>query len=130
MSKHNVIDSALGVHADALKLRARRAELLSVNIANADTPGFQARDMDFAAALRAAQDGGTLRRRHHLHLPAGNADASHPLYRIPQQPSADGNTVDAQQEKSAFAENSVAYQIELEFLGSRFRGLLSAIRGE
>jgi len=130
MSKHNVIDAALGVHADALKLRARRAELLGANIANADTPGFQARDMDFAAALRAAQDGGELRRSHQLHLAVGNADAGNPEYRIPQQPSADGNTVDPQLEKSAFAENSVAYQIELEFLGSRFRGLLSAIRGE
>ena len=130
MSYRNNLDSALGVHADALQLRARRAELLGANIANADTPGYLAKDLDFAAALRTAQGSGALERRHAAHLAGGRGEAGSPLYRVPTQAAADGNTVDPQIEKGAFTENAVAYQVELEFLGARIRGLLSAIRGE
>lgn len=125
-------DKALGIHADALQLRSRRLELLASNLANADTPNYKARDIDFRAALSQAQGGGLgLMRTHASHLPVqGGGIGGEPLYRIPNQPSLDGNTVDAQLEKAAFSENAVQYQASLDFLNSRFRGLRTALKGE
>lgn len=129
------IDSALGIHQEALRLRARRAELLASNLANADTPNFKARDVDFKAALsQATQDMGMTQptRTHagHMSLTSGNLPGGEALYRVPSQPSLDGNTVDVQAEQAAFAQNSVQYQASLQFLSSKFKGLLGAIRGE
>ncbi len=129
------IDSALGIHAAALKLRARRAQLLASNLANIDTPNFKARDFDFRAALEHARQGresdAAMQLSHVRHIaPAGGAGAVDMLYRVPMQSSLDGNTVDASLEQGAFAENAVQYRASLQFLSGRLRSLLTAIRGE
>jgi flagellar basal-body rod protein FlgB len=125
------------VHAAALDVRARRGELIANNLANADTPGFRARDIDFRQAMaRASGDqtsGVTLSTTNAGHIGgAASADASTSpdlKYRTPLAPALDGNTVDAQIEQAAFAENAVRYQATLTFLNSKFRGLLTAILG-
>lgn len=127
------IDSALGIHQEALRIRARRAELLASNIANADTPNYKARDIDFKAALGQARDALSQPDRthaRHLSVGGGRPAGGETLFRVPTQPSLDGNTVDLQAEQAAFAQNSVQYQASLQFLGSKFKGLLTAIRGE
>jgi len=128
------IDSALGIHAKALALRARRAEVLSSNLANADTPGFKAKDVDFKEILRQRQDTAMRPTTTHPGHIGGGADTglyqANALYRIPNQPSMDGNTVDPHLEKAAFAENAVRYQTSLMLLDRKARGLMSALRGE
>lgn len=129
-------DKALGIHEQALLLRARRNEVLAVNIANADTPNFKARDVDFRAALAAAGTGDSLAmtQTRGAHLNAeGNRGVS-PLeaqlkYRLPNQPTLDGNTVETHIEQTAFAENALEYQASLQFLGGKFASLKSAITG-
>ncbi|KAB7627201.1 flagellar basal body rod protein FlgB [Alkalilimnicola sp. S0819] len=126
-------DKTFGVHAAALKLRAERTKLLAENLANADTPNYKARDLDFQAALRQAQGGqGEMRATHARHIQPEGGGAFQPraLYRVPQQPSLDGNTVETQVEQAKFAENSVHYQASLNFLTGRIQGLLGALRGE
>lgn len=134
------LDTYLGVHAKALGLRETRTELLARNLANADTPGFKARDLDFRAALASAEgqpSAGTLRATQSGHIGVADAAALDPAsteaflkYRTPLAPSLDGNTVDAQLEQAAFAENAVRYQATLQFLSSKFRSLMTAITGE
>lgn len=128
------IDSALGIHAEALRLRERRAEVLASNLANADTPGFKAQDLDFRSILaRQAGTGIRLASTDSQHLSGHKSEttAIHELqYRIPTQPSLDGNTVDPHLEKAAFADNTVRYQTTLMLLGSKISGLRNAIRGE
>lgn len=123
-------ERALSVHAQTLELRSRRAEILAANLANADTPNYQARDLDFAATLAQAQGGaGPLQATQAFHLqPAGRNGEL--LYRIPTQMSLDGNTVEPEQEKAAFADNALRYQASLRFMSSRIQGLLTAIKGE
>src|SRR5687768_15145555 len=131
------LDQYVSVHATALDVRARRGELIANNLANADTPGYQARDIDFRQAMaRASGDqtkGVTLSTTQPGHIGAStSADAatnSDLKYRTPLAPALDGNTVDAQIEQASFAENAVRYQATLTFLGSKFRGLLTAITG-
>lgn len=126
-------DKALGIHADALQVRSRRLELLASNMANADTPNYKARDIDFRAALGHAEQGQAvrMRRTHAAHVAAGTPSLGiEPQYRVPSQPSLDGNTVDAQLEQAAFSQNAVQYQASLDFLNARFRGLRNALRGE
>lgn len=143
-------DSALGVHAKALAIYSRRAELLASNLANADTPGFKARDIDFKAALNASigsssvatksystQSPNNLHLTHKNHLQLASqdnvsisSDAMQAMYREPNQASLDGNTVDSQVEKAAFAENAMRYQASLTFLSGKFKGMLAAIKGE
>lgn len=128
----NLIDQAFGPHATALQLRAERAQLLAANLANADTPGFKARDIDFKQALANAQGGGgpllTTQASHVAGLDAGAG--TQVLYRTPLQPSLDGNTVDTATEQAAFSENSNRYLASLTFLNGRIRGLMTALRGE
>jgi flagellar basal-body rod protein FlgB len=135
------LDQHLGVHAQALTVRAKRAEVIAENLANADTPGYRARDLDFRAALAAAGTADTLRTTHAAHVVAPTADAATEAgsgialdaalrYRTPLAPSLDGNTVDAQVEQAAFAENAVRYQATLTFLSSKFRGLMTALTGQ
>ncbi len=125
------IDSALGIHAQALQWRARRLEVLASNLANAETPGYKARDLDFSAALEAARRGRpVLLATNPRHLqPAGSLTPAL-RYRLPAQPSLDGNTVDPDLEKAAFAEAVVRYQASLRFLDGKIKGLLRAIKGE
>ena len=133
------LDKHLGVLPDAHALRGRRTELLARNLANADTPNYKARDLDFRDALAAASsqsNGGgplTLATTRPGHLGgganAGPADAAL-KYRVPLAPALDGNTVDAQLEQAAFAENTVRFQATLTFLNARFRSLMTAITGQ
>jgi flagellar basal-body rod protein FlgB len=132
------LDQYLGVHAAALDVRSRRGELIANNLANADTPGYQARDIDFRQALaRAAGEtptnGVAMTTTNAGHL-GGNASANAATspdlkYRTPLAPALDGNTVDAQLEQAAFAENAVRYQATLTMLNNKFRTLLTAIMG-
>jgi len=131
----NWIDSALGVHPNALLVNARRLELLAENMANADTPNYKARDLDFRSALKHAlagnEDGGSLSRTDPGHLStAGGAGTLRAQYRVPNQPSLDGNTVDGDLEKSAFSEATIRYQASLDFVSSRISDLRKAFRGE
>ncbi|MDK2779476.1 MAG: flagellar basal body rod protein FlgB [Pseudomonadota bacterium] len=125
--------NALGVHTSALQLRAARAEILANNLANSDTPGFKARDINFQAALAgevASQQGLGVSRTHKGHL-EGRRDADDDLlYRNPTQPSIDGNTVDSQIEQAMFARNTLNYTASFEFLSGKFKGMKGAIRGE
>lgn len=127
-------DSALGIHARALLLRSRRNELLASNIANADTPGFKARDIDFRRVLSDATGSEVSLARtspQHLGMESdAGIEGAELLYRVPNQPSLDGNTVDPDLEKSAFAENALRYNASLTFLDRKFRGLLLALKGE
>ncbi|MDX5299018.1 MAG: flagellar basal body rod protein FlgB [Gammaproteobacteria bacterium] len=126
-------DRALGIHERALATRVQRAEVLANNLANADTPGFKARDIDFRAVLAQAGQSGELsmQRTHANHLPltdgAGSVDV---LYRNPLQPAIDGNTVDTQYELAQYTRNAMDYQSSFQFLNSKFKGLVSAIKGE
>jgi flagellar basal-body rod protein FlgB len=130
------LDSALGLHAAALSLRARRAELLAANLANADTPGFKAKDIDFKAVLARQEANGSAvglatTDAAHIATKSGGGVLSTDLqYRIPNQPSLDGNTVDPHLEKAAFAENALQYQTSLLLLDRKIRGLMTAVRGE
>lgn len=135
------LDTYLGVHAQALKLREQRTELLARNMANADTPGFKAQDLDFRAAMAAtagnATAPGALAATRAGHIGASGeaglapgSTAAFVKYRTPLAPSLDGNTVDAQLEQAAFADNAVRYQATLQFLSSKFRSLMTAITGQ
>tara|TARA_R110002050_G_scaffold9504_1_gene32932 strand:+ start:73636 stop:74034 length:399 start_codon:yes stop_codon:yes gene_type:complete len=127
-------DTALGIHADALRVRSQRAELLASNMANADTPNYKARDIDFQSAMKMAASGQSsgMETTHSNHIKVSNNQMSSPAmqYRATVQDSLDGNTVDEQIEQAQFMQNSVQYQASLNFLGAKFSGLLSAIRGE
>jgi len=132
----NTTNDLFGIHTQALALWQRRAEVLSTNLANADTPNYQARDIDFRAALGAAGvDGNTPPSLPLASTSAGhiaNASTTGPdalKYRVPMQPSLDGNTVDAETEQAAFAENSVRYQASLTFINAQIRQLRTAITG-
>lgn len=126
--------AALGIHEPAMFLRSRRAEVLSNNLANADTPNFKARDVDFNALLEqatAAQRTDTPRATHTRHLALGDGGANGDLlYRTPTQPSLDGNSVEEHLEMARFAKNSQDFEASLYFLNSKFNGLKNAIRGE
>lgn len=131
-------DKALGIHEQALMLRTQRNSILATNIANADTPNFKARDIDFTAALASLQAGSSntvsLQATQAGHIGADPKTALSPLgaqlqYRLPQQPSLDGNTVEAHVEEAAYADNAVRYQASLQFLGSKFATLKSVING-
>ena len=129
------LDAYLGVHADALKVRGQRTEVLASNLANADTPNYRARDIDFRAALAEASGVSSpvkLTATNPKHLNATGAAGNEPdlKYRTPLAPSLDGNTVDVQLEQAAFAENAVRFQATLTFLSSRLRGLMTAITGQ
>lgn len=121
-------DNLFGLHTQALGLWQKRAEVLSGNLANADTPDYLARDVDFRKALTQASSGNLA-----LSAPTAgqidpNANASEQLaYRVPTQPSMDGNTVDTQVEQAQFAGNTVHYQASLSFITAQIHMLRTAI---
>lgn len=126
-------DPLFGVHPAAMQLQRRRMELIAANIANADTPGFQARDVDFRQVLASTQqtvDAPMQTHADHLGGNAGPADAGATVYRVPVQPSADGNTVDVQIEQAQFADAALRYQAGLSFLDSRIKSLITALTGQ
>jgi flagellar basal-body rod protein FlgB len=131
----NRLTQKLDFHAQALTLRAERQRVIASNIANADTPGYQARDMDFPAALKAATGHGgaagqmATTRAGHIATP-GNAGplATALRYATPSQTNLDSNTVDMDRERASFAENTVKYEATLRFINSHVREMLDAMK--
>ncbi len=109
-------ESIFGIHATALKVRESRMAIIASNIANAATPNYKARDLDFGAALKLAEGGQA-------------ADAAL-RFRVPVQTSLDGNTVEMATEQTAFAENALGYRTSLSFLQGRISTLSRALKGE
>ena len=112
--------SLFGIHAAALELRSQRMGLIASNIANAGTPGYKARDIDFAAALKASQAGNG----------SDAAAANATLYRVPVMPSLDGNTVELSTEQTAFAENAMGSSATLSFIRGRVETVTRALKGD
>jgi flagellar basal-body rod protein FlgB len=139
-------DSLFGMHANALALQQKRMDVLASNLANADTPHYQARDIDFAKVLASQQPGqgghtsaslmtaGTMTTTHAGHIATSTpASALHDpglVYRVPMQPSVDGNTVDEQIEQGKFADAALHYQASLTFLNDRVKEMTLAIVGQ
>ncbi len=126
-------NNALGIHPDAMLLRAKRAEILANNLANSDTPGFKTRDINFQAVLAnqsQTQSGLQMNVTNSAHLSDSAGGSRELMYRNPSQPSIDGNTVDTQIEQTIFTRNAMDYNSSFEFLNGKFKGLKSAIRGE
>ncbi len=134
------LTDTLDFHAAALALRSQRQGLLAGNIANADTPGYAARDFDFAAALRKAT-GGSLQapaaatapaatQRGHIALSAASPGAADLLYATPAQTNLDRNSVDMDRERASFADNSLRYEATLRFINAQMKTLLGAITGQ
>lgn len=126
-------DKALGSHETALMLQARRTSVLASNIANADTPNYKARDIDFKSVLQNTESS-TLAMQTtqsgHMSSFGTSPDDIELMYRVPSKRSPDGNTVDLEKEKAVFAENVVRYQTTLNFLSRRFKGMIGALKGE
>jgi flagellar basal-body rod protein FlgB len=126
----NALRDHIGFHAEALMLGERRGAILASNIAQAATPGYKARDIDFATELARRNGMGTLAASHPGHMTASAAIDGGPGYRVPVSASLDGNTVEPAVEQTKFAENALRQQASLTFLNRRISGLMSAIRGE
>lgn len=129
-------ETALGISPQVLALRAQRMNLLSANIANAETPHYKARDIDFRSALSAAssaQEATRLEATQAGHIRGFEDDlgvAANVQYRQPQSLSANGNTVESHREHAEFMDNALRYQASLNLLDSRIKGLRAAIKGE
>ena len=139
----NKMTGGLNFHSDALLLRAERQRVISSNIANADTPGYVARDFNFAQTLRAAQGENSSVRQalqavsttHAQHMPLptekfGNDGKGRLGYSLTSQPSLDNNTVDLDRERANFVDNAVRYEATLRFLNGQSKTMLSAITGQ
>lgn len=130
----NLISSYLGVHADALPLREQRMKLIASNLSNVDTPGYKAQDLDFDAAMRAAQgqrDGAPLETTDSGHIALGGQGLNpFQVTRQASQPSVDGNTVDPDAERAAYGRAALEYRASLSFVESKVRTLLTAITGQ
>lgn len=146
------LTNSLDFHTKALVLRADRQRLIASNIANADTPGFAARDMNFAEAMRNATAGGSAGgnalamrasstssadmgagRAGHIALGAGSASGAEggdKGYVVQTQPTLDGNSVDLDRERAAFADNAVRYEATLRFINGQSKTMLAAIQGQ
>lgn len=133
------LDETLRFHQTALSLRTERQQVLASNIANADTPNYKARDVDFSAALKGAlSKSGTatpaLVKTSAAHLSgvsAGTTATGAPLlYRTPAQGSVDGNTVDMDVERNQFIDNALRYEAGVGFAGGQIKKLMTAIQGQ
>lgn len=129
-----MFENIFGIHERALYAAADRAGVLAANIANADTPNYKARDYDFAAILAGENaDGGLAMTRTHVgHLPVAGAaaDTGELKYRVPFQPSLDGNTVEAPVEEAQFGQNAIRYQMSLDAISRKVAMLQLAITGQ
>lgn len=131
------IDEALHFNQTALNLRAARQELIASNIANADTPNYKARDIDFASALKGALSATSPKLEmtatsaaHQQKAADGNSVMGAPVkYRNPLQPSADGNTVDMDVERAQFADNALRYEASVKFISDDIKKMLTVIQG-
>ena len=136
------LDAALNFHQTALRVRSQRQEVLSANIANADTPNFKARDIDFNTSMKQALSGlsgsslqASKTNEAHLSATPDNTMQSSNIfgeksYRVPMQNSADGNTVDMDVERNQFADNAIRYEASLTMLNGQLKRILSAIQGQ
>ncbi|MFQ3235516.1 MAG: flagellar basal-body rod protein FlgB [Paraglaciecola sp.] len=126
------LDKLMGFHHKALQVRTERMEVIAGNLANANTPGYKARDINFQDAMKNAQHSRdqNLTRTHGNHIQGhmkGNAEIE---FRIPNQPdTGDGNTVDVQRERNNFLDNGLRYQAGMEFLNGKIKGMKKAISG-
>ena len=132
----NRLTGTLDFHGQALTLRSERQRLIASNIANADTPNYVARDLDFSAALRQAtgqmQGAQSMAATQPGHIAPGGTAAvvqSNLQYATPSQTNLDRNTVDMDRERANFADNSVRYEATLRFINGNVRTMLDAIRG-
>jgi len=126
----NMIDNALGVHAQALGMRSKRMEVLARNIANADTPHYKAKDIDFRAVLKQTRED-SLNTTNNLHIPLPmEENPGGEKYRIPFNASFDGNTVELNVEQAKFGQIAADYQATLNILENRVSGIRRALRGD
>lgn len=134
-------DNVFGIHETALRYRSARASVLAANIANAETPGYRARDLSFDDVLKSVNGGSSATNASmaanthaiypgHLNMQGGFSLSELAQYREPLQASLDQNTVDAAAESARFAENAMRYQASLRFLNGRISGLIQALKGE
>jgi flagellar basal-body rod protein FlgB len=132
----NRITDSLNFQANALTLRSERQRLIASNIANAETPGYVSRDIDFGSALKQAvgeqATAGTLATTHSAHIPVGLSGSERPqlLFATNSQTNLDNNTVDMDRERAAFADNAVKYESTLRFINGQVSTLMSAIKGQ
>ncbi len=129
-------DRSFSIHDDAMILRGKRSSMLASNLANADTPGYKARDIDFEQMLHQVNNQSPQKRiamsaTHNAHIASTARDLDGQLmYRNPLHASLDGNTVDSQIEQAEFAENAMMFQASFNFLNSKVKGLMKALKGE
>lgn len=130
------LDNVFGIHTQALSLYSQRSTVLAANIANVDTPNFKARDIDFRSILSSAENKKssvsrlTATNEGHFGATSTSSLIADRLYRQPDQPSLDGNTVQIQKEQAAFTDNSMRYMATLRFITGRVQGMLTALKGE
>jgi flagellar basal-body rod protein FlgB len=127
--------AGLKFQSNALLLRSQRQQVLASNIANADTPGYVARDFDFAKALKEVSGGPSrsavsLTSAGHMRLGSVNPDQPDMAYSVQTQPSQDGNSVDLDRERANFVDNSIRYESTLRFINGHVKTMLSAISGQ
>lgn len=114
------LDQVFALNGGALQLRSQRLNMLASNIANASTPGYKAKDLDFDRAMQQAHNGSSI----------DQAMSDHTGYRVPLQPSLDGNTVELSVEQALFAENAIQYRTTLSFLQGQVSSIRRALKGE
>ena len=126
------LDKLMGFHHKALQVRTERMGVIAGNLANANTPGYKARDIDFQKAMKSAQQssGNNLNRTHQNHIKGSSQSTGGLQFRIPNQPdTGDGNTVDVQIERNTFLDNGLRYQASMEFLNGKIKGMKKALSG-
>ena len=126
------LDKLMGFHQKAMQVRTQRMEVIAGNLANANTPGYKARDIDFKQAMKSAQQssGQNLVRTHDNHIKGSMQSSGELKFRMPDQPdTGDGNTVDVQVERNTFLDNGLRYQAGMEFLNGKISGMKKAIKG-
>jgi flagellar basal-body rod protein FlgB len=139
----NKLDAALSFHQNALRVRSQRQELIAANIANADTPNYKARDIDFKSAMQSAlgqssqttaATGGGLMKTSNLHLNGSTSTPANgpnePLFRPIIQGSVDGNSVDMDVERNQFVDNGLRYEASLNMINGQIKKMLTAIQGQ
>ena len=130
------LTSRLDTYSSSLQLRAARQQVLASNIANVDTPGYVARDIDFGAALNNALSGrkalvGAATDARHLEVSVSGGQIGSPMaYTVQTQPSLDGNSVDLDQQRANFSDNAIRYESTLRFINGHVKTMLSAITGQ
>lgn len=126
------LDKLVGFHHKAMQVRTDTMEVIAGNLANANTPGYKARGIDFQKAMQSAQyeRAHTLSRTHEKHFEGKMQSQAEIEYRIPLQPdTGDGNTVEVQAERNIFLENGMRYQAGIQFLNGKIKGMKKAISG-